>query len=496
MSLHLHQGRGLVLAGGCAGLALLLAGCHTVGPNYVKPEAHAPDLWHTQLPGGLSTATREAALSAWWTRFDDPVLSGLVTEALDANLDLQSAVSRVRQARAQAGISRAGLAPTLGTSGSATHSRTSTEVPDHGPLTDSQDLLRAGFDSSWEIDIFGGVRRGIQASERDVQASEAALGDVRVSLAAEVGVNYIDARTYQRRTDLAEANLKLQKETLDLVEWEYQAGTINELPVQQARYSYESTAARIPALRAGLQQSLNHLATLIGRPAGAVHARMTAHAPIPPATFAVDVGIPSEALRRRPDVRQAERQLAAQTARIGVAVANLYPRFTISGSFSRQGAGTGFANASTSIFSIGPAVSWNLFEGGALRDNVRVQREIAEQDRLAWESAILGALEEVENRISAYAQEQVRRERLERAVAAASRATQLARDQYQAGTVDFTDVLTAEQALVSNQDQLAQSEGAIASDLISLFKALGGGWDPGSTIEAMPADREERTQSS
>jgi NodT family efflux transporter outer membrane factor (OMF) lipoprotein len=461
---------GLFLFGG--------TGCTTVGPDYVPPESNAPSTWNTRIPNGLTSGTLDTeSLQQWWTRFNDPILNGLIEQSIQNNLDLQTAVSRVRQARSQRAISQSGLFPTLNFSGSATHNDSRSETREMGTVETDNNHYSTGFDASWELDVFGGVRRSVEASDKDLQSREASLYDVLVSLTSEVALNYVNVRACQARLDLAEDNLRIQKETLELVEAKFQAELIDELPVQQARYGYERTASQIPALRVSLNETLNHLDTLLGQAPGFVHAQLEKHQPIPIIPAATSVGAPSEVLRRRPDIRKAEMELAAQTARIGVAVADLYPRFYLSGSLSRQGTGTlGFREYATNAWSLGPSVSWNLFNAGATRENVRVQTEIREQDLIAYKSAILNALEEVENRMYAFGQEQERKERLAAAVTAARSAVQLAQEQYKVGSIAFTDVLNAEQSLVSFQDQVAQSESVMVTDLISLFKALGGGW--------------------
>ena len=423
----------------------------------------------------------------------------------------------MREARAQRAISEAGLYPTLNFSGSAVHTYTKTKTENKGisggggngssnsssgsanvsqsggsSVSETKNnLYNAGFDASWEIDVFGGLRRSVEASNRDLEATEASLYDTLVSLSAEVAIDYVNVRAYQSRLDLAGTNMKIQKETLNLEESRFQAGLINELSVQQARYAYENTASQIPPLRTSLNETLNRLAVLLGQTPGFVHNRLAQHQKIPVVSSSIAVDVPSEVLRRRPDIRQAERQLAAQTSRIGVAVADLYPKFTINGSLSRQGIGTqGFSKYPTESWSLGPNVSWNLFKAGALIQNVKVQKEVKEQYLMAYESAVLSALEEVENKMFALGQERIRRGRLASAVTAAQAALELSQEQYNAGSVDFTNVLIAEQSLKTLQDQLAQSEGSIASDLISLFKALGGGWSQGAPI----AGSEEKEQ--
>ena len=462
----------LVLA---LGLMLGLGGCAPVGPDYAPPQPQAPPAWHTTLDDGLRVGDPDpAGLAAWWSTLKDPVLSGLIKAAITGNLDLKQAQARVREARAQRGISQADLLPTLDASGTVGRQRTSLNTGGTGKETD---LYSAGFDAGWEIDIFGGLRRSVEAAQADLEASQADLRDVLVTLTAEVARDYVEARTYQTRLAVALDNLGAQRETFELIQSRFDAGLSDELALQQARYNLEDTRSQIPNLRIGLAQALNRLAVLLGQLPGQVHSRLEppAKAPVTPPTVAL--GVPAEMLRRRPDIRKAERQLAAQTARIGVATAELYPKFRLAGSIGLESFKSGdLFKAASQAWSIGPSFSWRIFDAGAIRRNIEVQDARQEQYLYAYQAAVLGALREVENAITSYVQEQLRRDRLQAAVDAARRAEQLARAKYQAGLVDFSNVLDAQRSLFSYQDQLATSEGTVTSDLVSLYKTLGGGW--------------------
>jgi NodT family efflux transporter outer membrane factor (OMF) lipoprotein len=454
-----------------AAALLSLAGCAAVGPNYKASEPNAPAGWHTELRQGLSAEeTSPRQLAGWWTTLNDPLLTSLVEQAVNNNLDLKQATAKVREARARRGISRAGMFPTLDASGSATRSKSSGSAA-------SNSFYSVGFDAGWEVDIFGGVRRAVEAAEADLAASRENLRDVLVSLTAEVALNYLDTRTFQARLAVAEGNLAIQQQTFDLTQSRYEAGLDNELVLQQARYNLESTKAQIPTLRSGLEEAKNRLAVLTGKIPGSVHELLAQTRPIPVIPPTVAVGVPAETLRQRPDIRLAERNFAAQTARIGVATADLYPKFRLTGSIGLESIKSAdlFKSASQT-WNIGPSISWNLFDAGAIRQNIEVQSAIGEQYLLAYEATVLGALEEVENALTAYAEEQLRRERLVAAVDAARQAEALAANQYSAGLVDFTTVLNAQQSLLSFEDQLSQSDGAVTSNLIRLYKALGGGW--------------------
>ena len=317
----------------------------------------------------------------------------------------------------------------------------------------------------------------MEAAEANLQASREGLRDVLVSLVSEVALNYVEARTYQARLAVAEANLKAQQETCELTRWRYEAGLSDELALEQARYNLESTRSQIPTLRSGLEETKNRLAVLLGERPGMIHKELEERKPIPVTPLEVAVGVPADTLRRRPDIRKAERELAAQTARIGVATADLYPRFTLKGSIGLEALSPGnLISYGSRASSIGPRVTWAVFDAGAIRKNIEVQSALQEQALIQYETAVLSALEEVENALVAYANEQVRRQSLLEASQAAQRAAKLARDKYAAGLIDFQVVLDAERSLLSLQSQMAESDGKVTSNLIALYKALGGGW--------------------
>jgi NodT family efflux transporter outer membrane factor (OMF) lipoprotein len=458
----------------------LLAGCATVGPDYVPPRTTAPPAWNTPLQGGLTVEANPPGLAAWWKTLNDPELSKLIERAVARNRDLKKAEARVREARARRGLSKAGLYPTLDASGSASRSRGSADI---GP-TATTDLFSAGLDASWEIDLFGGVRRSVEAADADLQAAGEDLRDTLVSLLAEVGLNYVDLRTAQARLSVTETSLKSLEETQSLAKWRSQAGLGDELAVEQARYNLESARSQIPTLLTAIAEAQNRLAVLLGEAPGAVHAELSKPEPVPSLPPEVAIGVPADLLRQRPDVRRAERQLAAQTARIGVATAELYPKLTLSGAIGLQALTfNGLFNAANATSSGSSGLTWRVFDAGAIRKNIEIQSALQEQSLIAYESAVLGALEEAENAILAYAQEQRRRQSLAEAARSAQAAAELAEIKYRTGLVDFTTVLEAERSLLSFRDQLAQSDGAIITNLVKLYKALGGGWTALSASE-------------
>lgn len=454
-------------------IVLVLSGC-AVGPDYVHVDPLAPKEWHTQLQGDLTSGRlNPETMANWWTTLNDQELSSLEERAVKGNLDLKEAMARVREARALRGISKANLFPTLDAAASATKYRSS----ENSGTGDENKLYSAGFDAGWELDVFGGVRRSVEAAQANLEATHEDLHDVLVSLLAEVALNYIEVRTYQTRLAVTEANIKAEEETYKLNSSLYKAGLIDELAVQQSLYNLEHTRSLIPNLQIGLEATKNRLAVLLGEKPGSIHQELAEKRSIPVLPVTVAVGVPAETMRHRPDIRRAERNLAAQTARIGVATADLYPKFRLSGSIGLESISSGDLLTSASrTWNFGSGVSWNIFDAGAIRQNIKVQSALQEQALIQYEVAVLSALEEVENVLTAYAKEQLRRESLIASAAAAQKAYKLARDQYNAGLVDFSDVLSAQISLQYLQDELAQSDGAVISNLVRLYKALGGGW--------------------
>jgi outer membrane protein, multidrug efflux system len=454
---------------------LLLSACAAVGPDYVPPSMSVSKSWHTPLKGGLTAEDMDPQiLASWWGTLNDPDLSSLMDRAVASNLDLKKARARIREARARRGIAKADLFPTLDASGSATWSRSSEDTG----TGKTSDLYAAKLDAGWELDIFGGLRRSVEAAEGDLEATQENLRDVLVSLLAEVALNYIDVRTYQVALTVTVANLQSQSETYQLTQWRYEAGLGDELAVEQARYNLENTRSLIPPIRTSLEEAMNRIAVLLGERPGAVHDELKNRKPLPVTPLKVAVGVPANTLRRRPDVRQAERELAAQTARIGVATADLYPKFTLSGSIGLEALSfRKLSSFSTWTLWGGPGITWAIFDAGAIRQNIEVQSALQEQYLIAYEATVLSALEEVENALVAYAEQQQRRQSLTEATQAAQKAVELAQQKYEAGLTDFNNVLEAQRSLLSFQEQLAKSEGTVTSNLVRLYKALGGGWE-------------------
>ena len=485
----LHSTLRLSLLTGSTAIVLMFAGCE-VGPDYHRPVVEMPAEWSgptevgagTTRPstrpttGPVAPTTRPVDLSAWWEGFNDPVLTGLIKEASESNLSRQQAASRVRQARYSRTISASALWPQVNTSGSYTRSGR-----DSGGGLGSNDLYRAGVDASWEVDVFGHVRRDVEAADAEIEATEFDEQDVLVSLAAEVGLNYVDLRSFQRQIEISKSNLAAQRRSYDLTRRQFQGGFVSGLDVTNAEAQVASTESQIPLLEAAERQAIYALSVLLGKPPGALVAELTAagegRGAIPGSPPEVPVGLPSELLRRRPDIRRADAQVHAAVARVGVATADLYPRFFLNGSAGVSAdKPVGLLSWSNTAFSIGPSVSWPLFTAGRIRASIGAQNESAIQATLAYRQTILTALQEVEFSLIDYAKEQEHRKGLAAAAAANRRAVELATTLYTQGNTDFLNVLSAQRSLYAAELALVQSDRTLATSLVSLYKALGGGW--------------------
>jgi len=411
----------------------------------------------------------------------DPLLSGLIARAVAGNLDVAAAEARVREARAERKIAFGAFFPQVTANAGVTHSSRGTARSSPGSVTIGArakgDLYSASIDATWEIDVFGGLRRGLEAADATQEAREADLRDALVSLVGELALSYVDLRATQERLRIAEANLVSQTQTLDLTQWRAQAGLVTELDVEQAKTQLASTQAAIPTLRTALANAQNRIAVLLGETPGSLAAELDEPRPIPVTPVEVAVGVPGDALAQRPDVRRAERELAAQTAEVGVATAAAYPSLTGLGSIGLEALSPGgLFRAGAATGALAGNAAQTLFSGGQVMGEIEAQDALRLAALASYESTVLAALEEVENALVAYAQEQDRRSSLAEGAAAAARAFTLAQDQYGSGLIDFTAVLDAQRSMLLLQDQLAESEGQVTSNLIRLYKALGGGW--------------------
>ncbi|MCE9590257.1 MAG: efflux transporter outer membrane subunit [Planctomycetes bacterium] len=470
----------------------VIGGCAPVGPNYEPPDMHPPaEFAAATQPVATqpSTATQPAAtqpdaqltppvdLKRWWETFHDPALNGLIDRAMTANLDVRLAQARVVEARAFLRLNKAALFPTLDADASYTRGHGGSDVPRAQPPGD-QNLHHAGFDAGWEIDVFGGTRRSIESARNTLEAQIEAQRDTMVILLAEVARNYIALRGYQHELHIIHKNVAAQQETLDVMNQRLKAGIDTDLSVVQAESLLASTSARVPVLQTQIQQTIHELSVLLDKPPAALEEELAASAPLPQGPPVVPPGLPSELLRRRPDIRQAERLVAASNANIGVAVADLYPRFSLTGTAGLESLSLkDFANANSAFWSIGPSVTWRIFDAGQIKANIQVTEARQQQALIQYRQVVLRSLQEVEDALVAHDREQVRWRSLEQAVDANRRAVELATDLHKAGVVDFLNVLTAQQSLYLSEDLLAQSTRIVATNLIALYKALGGGWE-------------------
>jgi multidrug efflux system outer membrane protein len=458
-------------------------GC-TVGPNFKPPEAQVPNAWAGPSPLPAVTPA-ENDLARWWTVFDDNMLASLIAQAVESNLDVKFAEARIRQARAVRGIAESFLGPTLNAAGSIQRSEASVSPSNSTGVTNGSTVnvtatqYFAGFDAAWELDIFGGVRRGIEAADADLQATVEARRDVLVTLTAEVARNYIDLRSFQQRITIARENLDAQKHSARLTRERFEGGFASGLDVANAEAQVATTASVIPLLEASARQTIYSLSVLLGRQPAALVQELAPALSIPTAPPAAPMGVPSDLLRRRPDIRQAEAGVHAATARIGVVEADLYPKFTISGSAGLQSSDLGsWFNWSSRLWSIVlPSVTWQVFDMGRTRSNIAQQEALQEQSLIVYEKTVLTALQEVENTLIALNKEQEHRKALADAVAFNQKAVDLSVKLYTEGQSDFLNVLQAQRALFVTQDALVQSTQSISTDLVALYKALGGGWD-------------------
>lgn len=469
---------------------LSLAAC-TVGPDYhpATPQAlGAPDAY--SVP---ADARAPADLTAWWGSFDDPLLARIVEQARTHNLDVAQAVARLRQAREALVQSRAQLLPTL--SGSAGYTRSqsirsaTTTLPGGSTIATgggSGDSLSLGLDVSYQVGLFGEVRRTVEASRAQLEASGYDYASVLLSTEAETARNYMLARLYQAQLANAQDSLALQDDNLQIAGFRVQAGLVSSLDSEQARSQRAQTAATIPTLEQNYNAAVSRLGVLTGQAPGALKADLAAVRPIPAGPATVAVGIPADTLRQRPDVRAAERRLAAATAQIGVAKAQLYPALSISGSISTDASKIGslFETIAGQAFA---GLTQAIFNGGRLRAQVRANEAAADGAFAAYKSTVLTGLEDVENAVVAL--DAAKRRAAEYAVAldAANNTAILSRSQYRAGLTDFTTLNTAESSLLSARNGLSQAQADQATALVQLYLALGGGWTATADPAALPA---------
>lgn len=494
-------------------LLLLVAGC-TAGPDFERPSPWSPLSWFRTTrtagtPAKISMPVAEPIDPEWWRVFHDPVLAGLMRRVGASNLDVRAAGIRLGQARAQRGITGAGAYPTVNGNASYTRERPSrkgvlslfgsgagfltTESNGLGgrqgafpnrPDVGGFDLFQEGFDASWELDVWGRVRRQVESADAAVQASEEARRATLVTSLAELARDYVLLRGYQESERIIRRNLATAQQAVRLTEERFRGGLATELDVANARAQAEATAANLPTLEQQQLQGINAISLLLGQPPGALAKELSPTKPVPPVPPRVPIGVPSELARRRPDIREAEARLHAATADVGAAQADFYPRFTLSGSFALQAVQLPQLGWDARTFGIGPSVTIPIFEGGRLRRTLELRQAQQKEAALNYQKTVLAAFHEVDNALIAYRSDQLRRDRLAAQVAQSRRALALANERFRNGLSDFLDVLTAERTLLAAEQGLTDATTAVSTDLIALYKALGGGWQASGRAKA------------
>jgi multidrug efflux system outer membrane protein len=465
--------------------SLFLSAC-AVGPNYRRPQASVPPQWTAPATTGTRPGI-EPAEDEWWKSFNDQELDSLIHRAASSNYDLKLSLARVEEARAASGIAKSSFYPQVAAGVSAERVRQmgvgllpSTQSPGSVRLqTFPYEInnYQGRFDASWELDVFGRIRRQVQAAKADVRAADEDHRNLLIIVFGDVARYYADLRGYQLRLAIANKNVAVAEDELKLTRDLAQAGQVTQRDVTQAEALLESIRAQIPQLNSAIDVSIHRLSVLIGQQPGALENELRTESGLPVLPPDVPVGLPSDLLARRPDIKSAEAQLAAATARVGVAKADYFPTFTLFGTAGRQAAQLhdltlGLGN----FFAAGPSVSVPVFTGGRIRSTVAVQNARVKEATALYHKTVLGSLEETENALTTYSEEQARREHLQATVHASQDALDLANTQYRAGLVDFLTVLDSERTLFQNQDLLAQSQTTLVTDLVALYKALGGGW--------------------
>jgi len=478
-------------------ILLLLPGCVKVGPNFTRPPVAVSQAW---LDAGDQRVKPEPTeYRNWWQIFNDPVLDRLIERAYRENLSLRIAGVRVLEARAQLGIAVGGLFPqTQQAFGSLQYNRTSEGAPNFTSSILSYWQSEIGLQAAWEIDFWGKFRRAVESGNANWLSSIANYDNALVSLTAGAANAYIQIRTLEKRIAIARENVETQKESLKIAEARYQYGTASQLDVDQAKTVLYNTEASIPPLEAQLRQAKDALSVLLGLPPSHLADELAGSSDIPASPTEVIVGIPADLLRRRPDVRSAELQAAAQCAQIGVAKADLYPAFSLTGSFGVLSTNIGKVSLSDMFkwssrnIQAGPSVQWSILNYGQITNNVRVQDARFQESLMTYQNAVLTAQQEVEDNLIAFLKAQEQAGSLARSATAARGALGLAVQQYREGIVDFTTVLVTQQSLLSVQDNLAATVGNIASNLVGVYKALGGGWEVREGKDLIPSEiREE-----
>jgi multidrug efflux system outer membrane protein len=455
-----------------------LAGC-VLGPNYKPLSKTMPSEWNQPLSAEMKSDPNLPV--CWWEILDDPILNQFIEQTRTKNPTLEAALWKIQEARATKDYVLGQYSPSIDAVGSYRRNRDSDYgqmKPAAGSSNKPYDMYSAGFDASWELYLFGQFQRAEEFAQASLEAEFENYHDSLISLYAETASNYVGLRTTQTRLQYARANIELQRQTLQLAQSRFKAGLVPELDVEQAKLNLSNTESGIPLLLSSQQAAINRLCVLTALNPGELSGKLSEFKPIPQPQNTIEIILPAQLLRQRPDIRRAERQLAAQTARIGVATGDLYPSFSLNGSIALEA--QDFSNLTKSggdKYSFGPGIRWAVFDGNRIKSNIRIQETKTKQLYYYYEQTVLTAQEEVENAVTDYIHEKQRNAILEQSVQAARKSADMAQSLYRSGLTDFQNVLDMQRALSVQQDNLAASQGQVTQNLIRVYKALGGGWD-------------------
>jgi NodT family efflux transporter outer membrane factor (OMF) lipoprotein len=507
-----HKRQGTRMTSGIRSVALLifliLAGCIKVGPDYTRPEVAVLPNWLEAGDNRVNNGVTD--YRNWWGAFNDPLLNRLIDRAYRDNLTLRIAGVRVLEARAQLGIAVAGMYPQIQQAfGSVQYNRTSqgsfstgsqqsilgrntTSIATGSSPSSEFWLSQIGLTATWELDFWGKFRRSIESANAGWLATVADYDNALVTLTADVANSYITIRTLENRIGIARQNVEIQKESLKIAEARFEYGTVTQLDVEQAKTVLDNTLATIPSLETQLRQAEHALSILLGMPPSDLSDYLEGASEIPAAPPGVVVGIPADLLRRRPDIRSAEYQAAAQCAQIGVAKADLFPAFSLAGNFGISATNSGTSRLSdmfqwgSRFLQAGPTFQWNILNYGLITNNVRVQDARLQELLITYQNTVLTAQQEVEDNLVAFLRFQEQARLLAGSTTSARKALDLAVMQYRQGIIDFTTVLTAQQSLLTEQDSLATALGNVSASLVGVYRALGGGWEIREGKELVP----------
>jgi NodT family efflux transporter outer membrane factor (OMF) lipoprotein len=485
---------------GLIALAILFSGCTLVGPDYVKPAAREPKQWLESTNPKIES--KEVNYSDWWVVFNDPVLNDLIQAAYQQNLPLQIAGLRIYEARAQLGIAFGFQYPqTQQGFGSTDINQISKNAPNIAAADRYYSTLDIGLDAAWELDVWGKFRRAVQTGVASLEASIAGYDDILVSLTSEVASTFIRLRTSEERLEVARQNVVIQKRSLEIADVRFKAGAVTELDVSQAKTLLRGTESNIPGFETDIRQAKNALAILLGKLPGEVDAMLGPPGLIPEVPAEVAVGIPTELLRRRPDIRFAERRLAAQSAQIGFAKADLFPHFSLFGTLGFQTSdytdGSDFGDLfdkDSFSYNAGAGFNWDLFNYGRITNQVRVEDALFQELAVNYEDTVLRAAQEVEDAMVGFLQSQKAVFFLADAVKAAKRSVNLSLIQYREGLVDYQRVLDTQRDLTIQEDNLVVTAGSVGLNLVGMYRALGGGWEIRGENDFIPASIKEEME--